>query len=540
MKRSTCWIIIGIILLCTGHAATAATTFVVKYLSAESVYLNGGQADGLVVGDHLIIYSRGDCPTEVEVVFVADHSASCKSLSTACEIAAGDRATLIVTGKPDTPQSVTDSVAPAPAVDTAHDETPLTPKTYAPPSPPKMTGSVSLLYYLWNDRGASNLDFTQATARLNLKVRRLFGKEITFSLRTRGRYDQRRRAYISTVTRDTWENRIWECTLGYEDPSAAINVFAGRLLPRRVAGAGYLDGVLMEGRVSENTRVGLFAGNEPSWAYTDSRLSLYKGGGYLTLSSGQPGKTSIEQTIAGVGEYHGFNVSREFAAFQGRFNAGTRWGFYHTAEFDFNRSWRKERTGKTISLSSLYLGSYYRLSSTLRLNLSYDTRTNYWTYEARSTVDSLFDDHLRQGVRTQLDVTLPMRLQGSVAFGQRKRQGDPAPTNSYSFHLNRTGLWHPAASATIQFDSFDGPFEHGLNYSVRFGDNLARSTSISLAYGAYTYHVDLGNLHRSNRWFEIGSQSDLLRNAFLGLSVQFNSGDDISGVRLQSELGWRF
>jgi hypothetical protein len=540
MKRPTCWIIIAIALVCTGQAASATTTFVVKYVSAENVYLNGGQADGLAVGDHLMIYSRGDCPTEVEIVFVADHSASCKTLSSACEIVAGERAILVVTGKTDTAQTVTDSVVPTPAVDTAIAKTSAVPKSYVRPSPPKVTGSVSLLYYLWNDRGVSNLDFAQTTARLNLKVRRLFGKEITFSLRTRGRYDQRQRAYVSTVSRDAWENRIWECSLGYEDPSAAINVFAGRLLPRRVAGAGYLDGVLMEGRVSEETRVGLFAGNEPSWAYADRRLSLYKAGGYVTFSKGQPGKTSIEQTIAGVGEYHGFNVSREFAALQGRFNAGTRWGFYHTAEFDINRSWRKERTGKTIALSSLYLGSYYRLSSTLRLNLSYDTRTNYWTYEARSTVDSLFDHHLRQGIRTQLDVTLPAHVQGSVAFGQRKRQGDPAPTNSYSFHLNRIGLWHPAAGATIQFDSFNGPFEHGLNYSLRLSDNIARSTSISLAYGAYTYRVDLGNLHRSNRWYEVGSQTDLLKKVFLGISVQFNSGDDISGVRLQSELGWRF
>ncbi len=540
MKRSTYWIIIAVAIVCARQTATAGTSFVVKYVSAESVYLNGGQADGLAVGDHLMIYSRGDCPTEVEVVFVADHSASCKTLSSACEIVAGERAVLVVTGKADTTRSMTDSAVLAPAVDTAAAKTPAAPKSYARPSPPKVTGSVSLLLYHWNDRGVSNLDFTQTTARLNLKVRRLFDKEITFSLRTRGRYDQRQRAYFSTVTRDAWENRVWECTLGYEDPSAAINVFAGRLLPRRVAGAGYLDGVLMEGRVSENTRIGLFAGNEPTWAYADNRLSLYKGGGYLTYTTGQPGKTTIEQTIAGVGEYHGFNVSREFAALQGRFNAGTRWGFYHTAEFDINRSWRKERTGKTITLSNLYLGSYYRLSSTVRLNLSYDTRTNYWTYEARSTVDSLFDDHLRQGIRAQLDMTLPLRLQGSVAFGQRKRQSDPTPTNSYSFHLSRTGLWHPAASATAQFDSFNGPFEHGLNYSVRISDNFARSTSISLGYGAYKYRVDIGNLPRNNRWFDVSSQSDLLKNAFLGLSVQLNSGDDIKGMRLQSELGWRF
>ncbi|MEW6051772.1 MAG: hypothetical protein AB1644_12035 [Candidatus Zixiibacteriota bacterium] len=534
------FVTVVIIGLLTTSVLGATSKPVVKYLSAENVYLSIGKAEGLSVGDRLVITSRSKCRTEVEVLFVAEHSASCKRLTDSCTLAVGDVAKLVATAPRDTVASAVDSsvlVAQAEPVDTV---TPEAPKSYTKPSAPKITGNLSVLYYHWDDRSASNLDFSQITGRFNLKARRLFGQELTFSIRSRGRYDQRQRTYSSQVSRNAWENRIWEFSISYEEPGALVNAYAGRILPRRAGSAGYLDGLLMEARISQNVRIGMFGGREPLWAFSEDQLPIMRTGGYVTLMQGEPGKSYFEESVAGIGEYADMVVSREYIALQGRYNAGSTWGMYHTAEIDVNRRWRRETTGQSVDISSLYLGVYYRLHRRVRLSLSYDNRTNYRTLETRSTVDSLFDDHLRQGMRTQLDLSLPLRIQTAISYGLRNREGDPSVTRSYSFSVNKSELWRSTAMFMGMFAGFDGPFEHGHNYSVRISDNLMRRVMIGTAYGLYSYSAESDNTNRRNQWYELFGQGDLSRHYFLGGSVQFDTGDDIEGMRLQTELGYRF
>ena len=531
-----------VLLLCSLRIHAAETSFLVKYVSAENVYLSGGQADGLSVGDHLVITSAGQCRTEVEVLYVAEHSASCKMLTSNCSIAVGDKAELTTTVKADSSKVSPDTTAAIVKRDTIAPVTAPAPSSTRPArtAPPNISGSFSILYYHWNDQSVSNLDFAQTTSRLNLKVRRLFGQGITFSLRTRGRYDQRQRAYSSTVPQNAWENRIWEFSVSYEDPNSRTNFYAGRILSRRISSAGYLDGVLLEQRVSDNVRVGVFGGQEPQWAYADGQLSLSKGGGYLTYLSGDPGKSYFEQSIAAIGQYHAMNVSRELIASQGRYSSSARWGYYHTAEFDVNRGWRKDKTGQSLTLSSLYLGTYYRVSDRVRLNLSYDNRKQYWTYETKSTVDSLFDDHLRQGARAQVDISLPYAIQTSGSYGINKRAGDPATTKAYSFYLSKSGVIQRSSTTMLQYSGFRGPFERGDNYSIRVSDNLVPAVQLAVAYGVYNYTTIADGSSRKNNWFELSTVADLSRRYFFLGSVESDRGDDIKGVRLQTELGLRF
>ncbi len=67
----------------------------VKYITGENVYLDAGTGDSLSVGDRLTI-SKGDKVTaELEVVFAAEHSASCRVVSQESPIEIGDVAGLV-------------------------------------------------------------------------------------------------------------------------------------------------------------------------------------------------------------------------------------------------------------------------------------------------------------------------------------------------------------------------------------------------------------------------------------------------------------
>jgi hypothetical protein len=514
----------------------AADRFTVKYLSAENVYLDGGEADGLVAGARLVVIGQSGAKAEIEVVFVAAHSASCKIIGAPADIRVGDSVQLKSLPAGDT--SVVLDTAAVVTVDTMITPTPVARQPKRTPTP--LSGSVSVNFYTWNDRAESDLDFTQTTARVSLKARRLWGREMTLSLRGRGRFDQRQRDYRSGIEREDWQNRLWEFSFSYEDPTAPVNFWAGRILPRRTGGIGYLDGVLVEALLSQRLRVGLFAGTYPDWLYDERMLALTKGGGYFSLSSGDYRQLYFEETVGGVGEYHGSETNREYIVVQGRLSRSSVWGINHSAEIDINRSWRKDRAGKSAELSSLYFNGWVRPTQRLRLGLSYDNRTNYWTFDNRSLVDSLFDDNLRQGARVQADLTLPSQLFASVSTGYRDREGEPDPSWSYSALLRKGDVIVRGLSLSAQYAAFDNPSNNGYNYALRAARVLGGRYNLGAAWGSYAYKTDNMESSRKNDWIELSGQADVGRHYWLGLRFQTDSGDDIEGLRIHSELGYRF
>lgn len=534
MKRT---MLITLLILVLSGVSLAAENISVKYISMEHVYLNAGSVDGLAVGTRLNVLGENGTKAELEVVFVAAHSASCKVIGPIEQIQVGDRVVTQSLLVVDSAQVADTTVSPLPEpVKAENAVSPVRPKKTASP----VTGNISFVFYHWNDDTEPNLDFTQATTRLSLKARRLFGQEVTLSVRGRGRFDKRARTFTSGIDDNDWSNKVWEFSLSYDDPNAAIAASVGRILPRRVGAIGYLDGALVETRFSRAFRVGLFGGASPDWMYDDPRLTLTRTGGYLSVSTGTPSTQYYEQAIGMVGEYHGGEVNREFLLLQGRYSQGGNWGLNHSAELDVNRGWRKERAGSSIELSNLYLSTWIRLSDRLRLTLNYDNRTNYWTYESRSVVDSLFDDQLRQGARGQFDLTLPHQFYLSGSTGYRKRQGDPDPTWSYSGGLRKANAIVQGLTFFAHYAGFDGPTTRGANYSLRMNRTFGNRYTAGAAFGNYAYDTDGLAGKRTNRWFELSGQADIGRHYWLGSQFQSESGDDLKGFRIQGELGYRF
>jgi hypothetical protein len=155
-------------------------------------------------------------------------------------------------------------------------------------------------------------------------------------------------------------------------------------------------------------------------------------------------------------------------------------------------------------------------------------------------IDSLFDDRLRQGIRLQSDLTLPAHLFSSVSAGYRNRSGDPDPTWSYSAQLRKGDLLFPGLSLAVQYAAFDGPFNRGYNYSIRATSFFGGRYTVNAAYGSYAYRSERVQDYRNNGWIELSGQADFSRHYWLGMQLQTDSGDDMKGLRIQSELGYRF
>ncbi|RJP73711.1 MAG: hypothetical protein C4532_04085, partial [Candidatus Abyssobacteria bacterium SURF_17] len=396
---------LAIFILCSLAArAEIRDRFSVTYVSAEHVYLDGGSDDGLQIGDRLALGPNERTPA-LEVVYVAVHSASCRLLAGARMPSAGANTRVVARAVTSEPESATPSATVGTIVGAAPQTPSLAPEVVLPVL---LSGTVSLRHHHWADNNPSNLDYSQSDARLDLKARRLFDENITLIIRSRGRYDARESSY-SGVGHSDWENRLWELSITYDKPDGAVTFSVGRILPRQIGTIGYLDGLLVEWHAGSSMHVGVLGGRQPDWLYRTENAELTRVGAYMSHRSDVRAHLRINQSLAAIAEVHRGTTSRTFLTNQGTIAAGNHVGVNHTLEIDLNTGWREKRAGQSVSLSRAFVNVYWQAVRDLRLGLSYDNLRRYWTYEYRSTADSLFDDRLHQGVRGRVDWQVTQR-----------------------------------------------------------------------------------------------------------------------------------
>lgn len=508
----------------------------VKYVSAEHVYLDAGSSDGFAVGDRLRIKNNGLTVAEIEIVYLSEHSASCKIISSQEEIRPGHTAELYHTqereSKKETPDTATVSrkrnIPRRPA------------ETKPPESKTRLSGSVSLQYYYWQDQTSSNLDFSQPTLRLNIKGRHLWGTPLQFRIKTRTRYNHRSRRLNANAPEHELRNRIYEASIAYENDHARFNYRFGRIISHKFSGIGYIDGLLLQHNITQTIQAGVFAGTQPEWHYADFQTAIQKYGIYLNYQKGAYQNQRFESTLAAAGEYHGTTVSREFIYLQNSFYASRKWNVYQSAELEINRHWRKARNNQDISISNLYVSGRYSPYRWITLGLMYDNRKNYQTYQTRSIADSLFDDALRYGLRGTISLLLPENYRLYTNFGIRKRKTDTDYTYSYAGGINKINFLMKRLSIFINGTGFSNFFTTGYNYSFRIAQSFRNGYSLNIGAGGYIYELKSTGLNQKNRWIRLGGRASLSRHFYLYSQYEYNDGDDVLGHRVLAEIGYRF
>jgi hypothetical protein len=526
-------LLLAILPTLSGAALAAERRIAVKYRSATSVYLDGGTADGLSVGDHLTVLSRGESIADLEVVYASEHSASCSVTSERRPVSAGDVAIL--------PEKVTPLSEPTAAVPTQTSATTASAGALAPASPvpwARARGGLSFGWYrLWDDTPA-NFGFEQRNARGDLSLWDIWGKPYQLNLRFRSRQDIRAQTpSFDNIPRDERRDRLYELSLRYQPNEGPLVWEAGRIGSSPM-GIGYLDGVLAAFRPTPEFQVGAFFGNRPD---IDGYSPLSKGrkyGTFLRLTSGTtyaPG--SYDAQVAAVREFSGSDLSREYLSFQGRLASGTRFTSFQWAEVDLNTGWRQDLAASKVQLSNLSLSASYRVSPSVQAGVSYDQRRNYWTQELRSLPEILFDKYLHQGFRARLDLFRPDALGAWGSFGVVLEERDQS--KSYSWGL---GLRHPHIGgffASVDASGFTNPTTDGYVASARLGHTF-RGAQMDLSYGASYYSFRSTTDTRLNQWARLSGRFDLPRRVYLQTDFEYDRGDDVKGPRAVLEIGYRF
>lgn len=223
---------------------------------------------------------------------------------------------------------------------------------------------------------------------------------------------------------------------------------------------------------------------------------------------------------------------------QNVFSKGRKWDFYQSAELDVNRGWRKEKSGHSLTLSNFYFSAHWRPIHWANIALTYDNRRNYWTYETRSLLDSLFDDALRQGLRLFLNARLPLHISIYMNAGVRKRSTDADATYSYSFSIYKYNFLFTRLHLNLQISGFSNPLGDGYNFSTTLRKFMANGISWGIGTGTYAYRAS--TIQRLNQWYRFDWQIPLLHRFYLSFSGELERGDDVKGYRIFSEFRYMF
>lgn len=504
----------------------------ISYVTSDLVYLSGGRADGIAPGDTGIVRRSDSIVAYLEVAHVATHSASCRILQLLGAIGAGD--TAHVQPSPATEQET--PVVERRSADTGHTPDQLTRhETRSRASSGRINGVASARVTHFVSSAGAARDYTLSNLGLNLRASDLWGHNLELTIRTSGRGNHRSSPAGGAGLNSDWSGRISTFSLLYASERLGTRIQAGRVPISRLGRLGGLDGMVIEQPLSALLRVGLFAGFQPRWQYSDHLLATHKAGAYVNWRKGERKSTVVDLTAGAAGEYlHGV-PSREVLLIQGR-AGNARWSLSQSAEIDVNRGWRRQNSGESISLSGIYLSGRYRASSWVTGTVSYDSRKDYWTYEERTLADSLFDDNLRQGLRAQADISLPSRTVATLGLGYRNRQGDPDPTISYTLGLRSSGFAAGRLSLSTMATGFDGPAEDGYDLSARLGASILPRLYFDAGSGYYAYQSVFTTAKRTNRWVEGMIRATVSARLVLNAGYRLSSGDDLSGHRVEAGI----
>jgi hypothetical protein len=532
-------------LLCTliviPSVRAATPPISVSYLSASAVYLDAGRAEGLAVGSRLRVLRGGESVAELEVDYVAEHSASCKVVSSTRAIQAGDRAELLSAPFPPA-ETPSPAPPPSPEPEVVRPAPIYQPQTIGRGADrTKTVGSIALGYRTFSDDLGPSVN--ESIGRVSLRLTNI--GSLPLELRVRGRArDISRSGFGPSVEKSQRSDRLYDLSLRYAPPEGRFAVQLGRLSTGPYAALGYLDGALGEVRFAPELWFGLFAGSSPD--VTDLKLDTKsrKYGGFFRFDhEGEPGGGFAEVVVGGVTERDDQgDPSRDFVTLETRVGSGSRWYLFQRAEIDLNRGWRKEVSGKSSQISNAAISTSFRFTPSLRGSLSYDQNRNYLTADTRPVPEEVFTRFFREGARASVDWSTPGGWNGSLGAGQERADDLDKATDSAFLSLSKNQTFGIPLLLGGDASSYRGGVAEGWvgNLRARWVFRAGHDIGLTIGAASAKFKLQPGIPDRKSQWARLSGTVQLPARLWLYAEYEIDQGDDLEGSRGALDIGYRF
>lgn len=535
--------LVATLLPVAGASQAGARPIAVSYVSSSSVYLDAGRAEGIAVGARLRVVRGGERVAELEVDFVAEHSASCRVLETAVELRPGDRVVRIGGETPPAPEArsatpgIVEILPIPPPVRIEGDD--LTGYARAPRT--SASGVFALGYRTFSPGfGRSS---TESLGRLSLRLRDLAGRPYELRARLRAR-EVTRDGYGASVERRQRSDRLYELALLYDPPEGRFAFQLGRLATGGFSSLGYLDGLLGELRLGRRFAIGAFGGLRPDLTELGLESAGEKYGAFLRFVTARDGDSPYAEILLGGASERSEEgeVSRDFVTVESRFGGGSRWWLFQRAEIDLNRGWRRDAAGSTSQVTNAAISGSLRLGRRLRATLSYDQRRNYLTWENRPALpEEVFTRLFREGGRLALEW---QRDGWSAALGaglERARDLDDPTTSAFVSLLKGGSFGRPLLlGGDLSWHSGGAAEGYVASLRTRWAFRGGHDLGLTLGASQTTLAEAAFGPDRENQWLRLSGTVQLPLRIYLFGEYELSTGDDLDGDRATLEVGYRF
>jgi hypothetical protein len=491
-----------------GQESPERRAFRIKYIAEGVVYLEGGSAQGLKIGEELNVdrpatpvpsgaHEPLPAPTSViatlTVVSTTASSAVCEIHDQGIPLQVGDVARLgsqevhaeieqkreeeRITGERDYAQVVTFNTA-----DPVEEE--VRAAIPRPPSPEinRMRGRIGFEFNTVVSHGNPSSTSSGIGAVAQFDMSRLFGSYWNFSGYWRGRFTSLSGgAQPQTIT--DLINRTYHLQLTYDNPNSPLVAGFGRLYLPWATSLDTIDGGYVGRKAGDHTIVGIFGGSTPDPSSYDYNPNQKLAGAFVNVSGGDFDSVRATATFGVALAAIDWHATRQFLFTETGLSIHRKFSIYDAMEIDATHTMVTNpgnpsatppvppTIAKTGGLNRSYLTVRYQIHPRVELNLTDTYFRDFPTFNPLLIGTGLLDQYLFQGLSAGVRVQLPKKVSVYTDFGQSSRTGDKSTSGNRLYGISLGQIANTGIQADFHYSTFSSSFGSG-SYKV---GSLSRS-----------------------------------------------------------------
>jgi len=527
------------------------TEFVVKHVSADSVYLEGGSNAGLAEGQKLTIRRKGaqDAPAaQIQIESVTPLSSAGRILPGDGDVAPGDIAFLPPEEVEKLKQRLASTDAGSyPQIISFTTDDPLDQEVREnlpkPPSPEvnRIRGRVSFDFGHLKQREDNTSSLYGLTLRIDAS--RLGGSHWNLNGYYRGYRHSRQGSSIEPMLVDL-VNRTYHLSLTYDNPTSHWVAGVGRLFVPWASSLDTLDGFYL-GRRHGKATFGIFGGSAPDPTSWDYDLERKMAGGFVNFEGGSFDSWRFTSTSGIAVTRTDWRPDRQFGFFQNGIFFKRYFAVYSDLQCDLLHAFpvapdsARSPAERGLALSRSYV--------TVRIQplraLSFDISENYFrnipTFDERLLSTGLVDKYLFQGLSGGFQLELPHKLGIYSTVGRSNRSGDAKPSWDYLAGVTAADILGAGVRADLKYSRFSSSFGQGTYQSVTLGRDVGAGLQFDMQIGQQDFLSALASRKRS-RFFNGNLNWILGTRYYLGVGFTIYRGDNENYRQSFATIGYRF
>jgi DNA-binding transcriptional regulator YdaS (Cro superfamily) len=537
--------------------AAAKTTFHIRYINGNNVYIDGGRDAGLAEGMMLIVKQSttqaqsvtpdpalgSGIAAQLRVVAVASTSAVCEVTHTIRALATGDTVSLRekeveqmaetrAIGSTRQYPMIVSFTEGDPLDEEVREELPRPPLPEVNEARGRIGFDVSSIRSLSPGSTASTV--YGAVARADIS--RIWGTHWNLNGYWRGQF--RSGQTPSQPSIQDLINRTYQMSLTYLNPDSKWTAGVGRLYLPWASSLEVIDGGYLARLWSANTITGVFAGSTPdptAWNYNPDRRI---GGMFFNAHGGSYDSFRYSSTAGAGIDLIKWNIDRPFVFTENDFSWKNDLSVYHAMQID-KPTPNPSTPAVSAGLGQSFLSVQVHVLSRATLELNDTYFRDIPTYDSELVGTGLLDQYLFQGLTGGARIDFPMHITGYFSVGQSSTSADTGKSWNMQGGVTMSHIRNTGLQVDARYAQFNSNFATGSYRTLTLSRTLADRFQLNVQGGLQAFSSSLTT--NTAGWFANAYCDTNLGSRFFietGYTTQRGGTDDYD--QWTTTLGLRF